>query len=185
MPSRTFPQPSLLLVQVGRQLVSAHPSVRTTNYRGCTCFPKLEHDLEAELYLARRACRYKRPGVSTELGIAGGFEAIQLKGPRQHVHSCPVIKGDDWIDAGVEPGSRIGILTREIVPHLVEVRPVEDVHPIRDQIDLHAAIPEDKHGFLDPQVHAVKSIPSGGVAAGGKRRRKVAVSARREIVQIR
>src|SRR4030095_583758 len=154
---------------------------------GRTDYPSLEHDLQSELDLARRTCRYKRPRVPTELGEAGGFEAIHLKRPRQYVHGGPVIKGDDWIGVGegvVEP-QRIGILTREIVPHLVEVRPIENIHPIRDQIDLHAAIPDDKHRFLDPQVHAVKMIPSGGVTAGGKGRRKVTVSACRAIGQIR
>src|SRR5215467_9607502 len=101
--------------------------------------------------------------MSAELGEAGWFEAIHLKGPRQDVHGSPVIKGDNWIDAGVEPSRRIGIQIREIVPHLVEVRPIENIHPIRDQIDFHTAIPDDKHSFLYPQVQAIKRIPSGGI----------------------
>src|SRR5262249_32457980 len=51
-----FSSATFVLALGSRPLVSTPSSVRTTNRRGRTCRPRLERDLQAELYLARRTC---------------------------------------------------------------------------------------------------------------------------------
>src|SRR5262249_13957136 len=111
--------------------------------------------------------------MALKLVWTDGPEALQVIRTVQKIQGCAGVRDLQRLDG------------RELVPHLVEVHPVQNIRPISAEIDPDPSIPGNKQRFVYVQVESVRGISSGRVAARGPGRGKVGVKRRRPVCKRR